>query len=790
MAFLVIPEFAVRKVAGEALIAIVSGATAGALLLLRAGRPRASAWLFLCTLWCLLEVFVALNGGIRSTAASMLLVIFLAAACLLDLRSALTIAAVTMLISFGEAWLAYTGHPLPVYFPGNPLATWAIELGIVVLTLAVTASLLDTMRAQIAALGVSEERFRSLSDAALEGIMVHDHGVILDCNTAFARMFGYDRPDDLIGRDGPRVLLTADSQARIRLRMERREEGVLAVECVRKDGSLFSAETESRAMKHQGRDARLVAITDVTARQRAMEAQRESEAKLRENQAKLEEAQRVSRMGSYTSDIDTGHMEWSEELYRIFELDSGQNPSRDLALSRCHPDDRALLRETAAELLQTSGRFDVEYRLMMNDGRIKYVLSTGTATLDADGKPQLLGTIQDITERKHAAQEKAKLEAQLQQAQKMESIGRLAGGVAHDFNNMLTVILGYTAMCRKQAPPGSPLLRYLTEIGKAGTRSQDITQKLLGFSRRQIIAPVPSDLDALLQDLLEPMGLLIGEDIELIFEPGEGVHRVVVDHSQVNQLLLNLAANARDAMPHGGKLTIETANVTLSAEYCRTQAGAAPGKYVLLAVSDTGVGMDAETQAHIFEPFFTTKAPGIGTGLGLATVYGVVRQNGGFVNVYSEPGFGSTFKIYLPQVESETHVQAVTPAAEAIPRGSATILLVEDNDLVREMTATALESIGYQPLVAKSPQAALELCSEHGSRVHLMLSDVVMPGMNGMELRDRVWATNPGIRVLFMSGYTSNVIVRQGILKPGVNFIQKPFTVDELSRRLAETLVV
>jgi signal transduction histidine kinase/CheY-like chemotaxis protein len=393
-----------------------------------------------------------------------------------------------------------------------------------------------------------------------------------------------------------------------------------------------------------------------------------------------------------------------------------------------------------------------------------------------------------LTERARMAQEKAALEVKLLQAQKMESIGRLAGGVAHDFNNMLTVILGYAAMSRKTLAPNALEQKYLSEIEKAGTRSKEITQKLLGFSRQQIISPVPSNLNDLVEDLREPLARLIGEDVELTFDPGKALSRVVVDPSQVNQILLNLVVNARDAMPNGGKLTIETANATVAEEYCRTQPDVSPGPYVVLSVSDSGTGMDEQTLARIFEPFFTTKGPDKGTGLGLATVYGIVKQNRGFVTVYSEPGHGTTFRIYLPPMDGQAPAPEVSARTAAPAAGSGTILLVEDDDLVREMTVEALVSIGYTPMIAKSPREALDICSTQGSEVRLMLTDVVMPGMNGMELRDRIWATHPEIRVLFMSGYSSNVIVKHGVLKAGVNLINKPFSVEELGRRIADTL--
>jgi two-component system, cell cycle sensor histidine kinase and response regulator CckA len=524
-------------------------------------------------------------------------------------------------------------------------------------------------------------------------------------------------------------------------------------------------------------------------REKRLAEQARMEEKLRENQRILEEAQRMAHLGSYYSaDAATGEMEWSPELYRIYEEDpAGGKPDEHLVIARTHPADRDLVKAQYEIVAHGAAHFEVEHRLQMPDGRIKHVLVQGTTERDPAGKVQLRGTVQDITERKLAEQERGKLQEQLAQAQRLESIGRLAGGVAHDFNNMLTVILGYAALCQESVA-GSKLEHYLTEITKAATRSQQLTEKLLGFSRRQIIAPVPSDLNFLLADLRKPLARLIGEDIELEFNPGRDLWTVVVDHSQVNQILLNLAVNARDAMPHGGKLTIETKNVHLSEEYCRSQAGARPGPYVVLAVSDTGVGMDEETVAHIFEPFFTTKERDKGTGLGLATVYGIVKQNEGFVNVETEPNKGTTFKIYLPIMATTTVGPEPSAGAEAIAEGHGTILLVEDDELVREMTKSALESIGYTPVVAATPLEAIALCAKMGSGIRLMLTDVVMPGMNGMELRERIQVLRPGIKVLFMSGYTSNVIVRQGVLKKGVHFIQKPFTMEDLARRLAEVL--
>lgn len=373
----------------------------------------------------------------------------------------------------------------------------------------------------------------------------------------------------------------------------------------------------------------------------------------------------------------------------------------------------------------------------------------------------------------------------------MESIGRLAGGVAHDFNNMLTVILGYATLCHKALAGDPKLASHMGEIVKAATRSKEIAEKLLGFSRQQIIAPVPSNLNEIIAELKEPLSRLIGEDVELIFNRRAGLWKVVVDAAQINQILLNLVVNARDAMPHGGKLRIETANVDLSEEYRRRHPETRRGRYVLLTVRDTGVGMDHDTMAHIFEPFYTTKDNGKGTGLGLATVYGIVQQNGGFITVESELQIGTVFRIYFPKMTGEelpVDANATTPATHI---GHGTILLVEDDESVREITKVTLEAMGYSVLVVDSARHAIERCAgDRGKNIRMILTDVVMPDMNGMELRDRILEINPAIRVLLMSGYTPNLIVNHGVLQKGVHFIQKPFTMEDLGRRLEEVLGV
>lgn len=426
--------------------------------------------------------------------------------------------------------------------------------------------------------------------------------------------------------------------------------------------------------------------------------------------------------------------------------------------------------ESALRNFQTGDSIPVELRAFALRNSEGQVTSIATVTRDA-------------TERRRAEQQRAKLEAQFLQAQKMEALGRLTGGIAHDFNNVLTVILGHTALLKSNPSVVGRIREGIEAIEQAGLRSGDLVRQLLGFSRQQIIAPQPLDVNRLLDESQKNLALLIGEDVELRFYPGTDLWRVRFDASQLGQVLMNLAVNARDAMPDGGRLTIETANVRLDETCSLDNADVTTGKYVKLVVSDTGAGMDRETMSHLFEPFFTTKPPGKGTGLGLATVYGIVRQNGGYLHADSEPGGGTTFKIYIPRLDD------VTPIKEqgdqpGLVSGSGVILLVEDDEMVRNVTADALGSLGYTPLVAENPLHAIALCEDEANRIDLVLTDVVMPEMKGTELRGRLQAIRPGLKVLFMSGYASDVILRQG----GVHFLPKPFGTEALAAKIGEVL--
>ncbi len=405
-----------------------------------------------------------------------------------------------------------------------------------------------------------------------------------------------------------------------------------------------------------------------------------------------------------------------------------------------------------------------------------------------NGNEVVLSVVRDITKRKEIEETFKKMEDQLNQAQKMESVGRLAGGVAHDFNNMLGVILGHTELALLQADESHELHDDLKEIQNAAKRSADTTKQLLAFARKEIISPKQIDMNDTVESMLNMLRRLIGEDIDLVWKPAAHLWSVKMDPTQIDQILANLCVNARDAISGVGKLTIETEKKSFDEEYCREHPGFIPGDFVLLAVSDNGCGMDKDTLDNLFEPFFTTKEVGKGTGLGLATVYGIVKQNNGFINIYSEPGQGSTFKIYLPRLVADKDINKAVPEKKAAAGGTETILLVEDEPTILKMTRMMLERKGYSVLSAATPVEAIEKATNHSGSIDLLMTDVVMPEMNGRDLAGKITAIYPDIRLLFMSGYTANVIAHQGVLDDGVAFIQKPFSMADMTRKVRELL--
>jgi PAS domain S-box-containing protein len=452
-----------------------------------------------------------------------------------------------------------------------------------------------------------------------------------------------------------------------------------------------------------------------------------------------------------------------------------------------HPEDRARAIAEAAAAFESGNGGISQYRLVARDGRILWVEARTTVVKNAEGRPVgMRGVMMDITAGKETDRAKSQLEEELRQAQKIESIGRLAGGVAHDFNNLLTAINGYADLMLEDLADDHRWRGAVTEIRRAGERAADLTGQLLAFSRRQLLQPRVLDLNVLVTESTKMLTRLLGEDIEVITSLDPTLGHVTADAGQLHQIILNLAVNARDAMPRGGQLTIETQNVVLDEE--QLHLSLPPGAYVMLAVSDNGSGMDQETLSRIFDPFFTTKESTKGTGLGLSTVYGIVKQSGGTIFVYSEPGRGTTFKIYLPR--SDKAVSATTePRVEVDTlRGSETVLVVEDEEAVRKLIEQALRKYGYRVIEATNGAEALRVCENHDPPIRLMVTDVVMPGMSGRELAARVREQLPDLRVLYMSGYTDDTVIRHGLLDASMFFLQKPFTPSALARKVRETL--
>ncbi len=455
---------------------------------------------------------------------------------------------------------------------------------------------------------------------------------------------------------------------------------------------------------------------------------------------------------------------------------------RTVAFEQIHPDDRAKVVEAAEEAKRSGYGKRVEYRMRHKDGSWVSLESTASVVRDANGQVQKLVIVnRDISERKQ-------LEQQLQMAQKMEAIGRLSGGIAHDFNNILGVIIGYTEALQKRMQPENAFRDAIDEIQHAAKRAASLTQQLLAFSRKQVLEPKVLDLNAVVREMEKMLRSLLGEPIELALVLSDSLGKVKADRTQLEQVILNLSVNARDAMTNGGKLTIETSKVEMDEANPARPAYMLPGSYVLLKVTDTGCGMTREVQAHIFEPFFTTKGKGKGTGLGLATVYGVVKQSGGYILVSSEPGRGAAFEVYLPSIETVAEMTNQAPVPEKRPRKTeASVLLVEDEASLRKLTRDVLEENGYTVFEAADASQALAI-AKRSDAIDLLFTDVVMPGMSGRALAEAIAISHPDTRVLFMSGYTDGEIAQKGVLDAGTAILHKPFTREELIHRVEEAL--
>ena len=540
---------------------------------------------------------------------------------------------------------------------------------------------------------------------------------------------------------------------------------------------------------------------EVKAREEAELAQRQAEHKYRTIFANASE-------GIFQTSPEGRFLEANAAMARILgyasaaELMTCRTDLRHQGYVR--PEDRDAFRRR----IEVEGKVEgFEYEAWRKDGGTVWVSETARVVRDAAGRVQYYeGFMEDISARKRAEAERAQLQAQLLQAQKMESIGRLAGGVAHDFNNMLTAIQGNLSLALTQLPPDSPVREHLLESQACARRSGDLTRQLLAFARRQMVQPQVLDLNATVEGMLKMLRRLIGEDIDLVWNPGPALWSVEIDPSQVDQLLANLCVNARDAIAGNGQVTIATSNASFTAADCADRAGCLPGDYVRLVVRDSGCGMTPEVQQHLFEPFFTTKGLGQGTGLGLATVYGIVRQNQGFITVHSAPGQGTAFELYLPRCDPARRVAPAAspapaadaaatsspaparPVAPANHRAAGTVLLVEDEPTILRIGQRTLAGLGYHVLTAASPAEALALAEQHAGAIDLLITDVILPEMDGCELARRLQAGQSGLRCLFMSGYTDNVLTPHGVLDGSVHFLAKPFTVQELGDKVQEVL--
>jgi PAS domain S-box-containing protein len=622
-----------------------------------------------------------------------------------------------------------------------------------------------------------EELHRALFDEAAQGIFISDpQGRYVAVNPRGAELTGYSHQEliDMAITD----LITPADLARKPTRIDDLRQGKLVTNnqhILRKDGNLLLVEITSRLLPSGNV---LQTMCEITERKRAEEV-------LLKNTRLLRRAEEVAKFGSWEFLFDENKMHASEGARAIYGLVSKEWNIFDVQKIPL-PEYRPMLDRALKDLIEQRIPYNIEFKICRPaDGKIIDIHSI--AEYDA-AKNVVFGVIQDITARKRAVIEQEKLQAQLIQAQKMESVGRLAGGVAHDFNNMLSGILGHAELAMMQVDPAEPLHAHLKEIQGAAYRSADLTRQLLAFARKQTVAPKVLDLNDTVSGMLKMLLRLIGEDIDLVWKPEAGLWPVKIDPSQVDQLLANLCVNARDAITGVGKLTIETENIAFDDAYCAVHPGFVCGDYVLLGVSDNGCGMSKEVQEHLFEPFFTTKEAGKGTGLGLATVYGIVKQNKGFINVYSEPDKGSTFKIYLPRIEGEAMEPAIENTRETTKGHGELVLLVEDEAVILNVSKAMLEELGYRVLTAATPGEALRQAKVNAAGMRLLITDVVMPEMNGRDLAKMIREIKPGLKCLFTSGYTADVIAHHGVLDDEVCFLQKPYSMQDLASTVRRAL--
>lgn len=516
--------------------------------------------------------------------------------------------------------------------------------------------------------------------------------------------------------------------------------------------------------------------------QRDVENLKEVDEALRKSEARLAEAQRIARLGNWDWDVVNDELYWSDEIYRIFGLTPKKfEANYEAFLNAIHPEDRDSVMRAVDKALYQKHPYSIEHRIVLPDNRERVVHEQAEVTYNSNGNPiRMLGTVQDITDHK-------RLEDQVRESKKMESIGRLAGGIAHDFNNLMSAVLGYSHLILSKLPADDPQIERVEMIKKAGEKAAALTMQLLAFSRRQVLKTKILNLNTIVEDMSKLLSGMIGGKVKIELRTRTPVMNVMADRNQIEQILLNLAVNARDAMPRGGVLTIETSDVNLNEEFAGSHPGVKSGPYVLLSVSDTGIGISPEVKENIFEPFFTTKGTGEGTGLGLSTVYGIVKQHNGHIFVDSKVNTGTTFWIYLPSVKAEVAEEEETePVIEA--RMTGTVLVVEDEPVVLKTVVDTLEHLGCRVLTASSAEEAIRISDSFKENIDAFLIDVFLPGMNGNELSEVLVGKRPEAKTIYMSGYSDDVIMRENMLEPGMNFMPKPLTPSKILSNLKRVL--
>ncbi|RPJ15659.1 MAG: PAS domain-containing sensor histidine kinase [Desulfobacteraceae bacterium] len=624
----------------------------------------------------------------------------------------------------------------------------------------------------------SESRLRSIFLAAPVGIGVVVNRVIKDANDRLCYMTGYSR-DELVGQSSRMLYSNEADYAYVGSEKYRQiaEKGTGSVETRwrRKDGTVINVLLSSTPLNPADLSAGVTfTALDITEQKLTYE-------ELQHEKERFQSLIQNAPFGMIVIDENGNFTYANPRFTEIFGYDLKDVPDGKRWFELAYPDSEYRNQVVSAwiEDLKTYEPGEKRPRIFdvtCKDGSRKTIHFIPVRLKTC----QNLVACEDITER-------IKLEDQLRKAQKMESVGRLAGGVAHDFNNMLQAIMGYTELAMLNIRQGADPDANLAQISQAAQRSANLVRQLLAFARKQTVNPRVLDLNKTVTSMLEMLNRIIGEDIELLWKPGFDTWPVNMDPAQIDQILANLLVNSRDAIAGVGRVIIETGNAVPDEFYCTANPGFIPGQYVLLTVSDTGSGMDDETVSHIFEPFFTTKEMGKGTGLGLAMVYGIVKQNSGFINVYSEPGHGTTFKIYLPRCQRQAETEDM--AQEQIsPGGTETVLVVEDEKMLLELAVTILNEQGYKVLSAESPEEALTIAREYNSPIHLLVTDVVMPGMNGRELKESLAPLYPEIKTIYMSGYTADIIANKGIIEKGTAFLQKPFTINALAEKVRQVI--